>query len=260
MTSVVSAADGYGQVREFQSTTEGFRQCRLEGADSLPFVVRTRLGGSCSQGVETWPNLEKVRQQIRFENKITGYDCFDTPWTKSGKEILALFDADCLHFNVIDSQSTRGSTSLLSPNMASVMRGSPVDESMWLSYVISPRSTQCGPLHEDPPFGSVWQRIVSGSKIWYCLDKKKFDLASFNTNRKLTELNVEQRQTHGLGKSRPPPPDMISLAQENFVYRVVLNAGDFISVPTSWPHAVETTTKSVGVAGYGPVPEDVAAH
>ena len=45
MTSVVSAADGYGQVREFQSTTEGFRQCRLEGADSLPFVVRTRLVG-----------------------------------------------------------------------------------------------------------------------------------------------------------------------------------------------------------------------
>lgn len=51
-------------------------------------------------------------------------------------------------------------------------------------------------------------------------------------------------------------PDMVAIASRHEVWTALLLAGDFISVPVRWPHAVCTSEASVGVSGYGVVPND----
>ena len=89
---------------------------------------------------------------------------------------------------------------------------------------------QHGALHGAPPYGSAWQYLASGEKVWFALANNTFSLQSFA----------------GATKA----PDMASLSLLHACYRVVIRPGDFVSVPMAWAHAVDTRTAAIGLSGY----------
>lgn len=263
---MASPTDAFRPFREFDTLEEGFRACALEGAESLPFVVR---GGD-----KTWASLAAIRKQLSFEASVKGYAVNGVGETvyMSGRDTLTNFDdgtmvaqrqrfwfwssvdgvkrqwrrassvdgvkrraIDAVGYgsspkahNVVDAEATRSATALLSDAMASISGASTVDRENWCAYVVS--LPQHGALHCDPPYGSAWQYLASGEKVWFALANNTFSLQSFA----------------GATKA----PDMASLSLLHACYRVVIRPGDFVSVPMAWAHAVDTRTAAIGLSGY----------
>jgi len=215
--------------REFPSITEGFSACELEGTESLPFIVR---GGE--EG--TWASLASIRKQLGRESSVKGYSVTGKGETiyMSGQDTMTCFDDETMTHNVVDAESTRSATALLSDDMTSISTESRVDRENWCAYVVSPTSHECGTLHCDPPHGSNWQYLASGEKVWYALNNNTFSLQSFEGSTKA--------------------PDMASLSLLHDCYRVVISSGDFISVPIHWAHAVDTRMAAIGLSGYSAIP------
>ena len=109
-----------------------------------------------------------------------------------------------------------------------------------LAYVLSPLSDGAvGELHVDPPMGSGWQWLASGSKTWYVVD----DTA-----------NTPPLYSRQICRKMSQPPDMVAVALRARVLTCVLAPGDFVSFPCGWAHGVSTECASVGLSGYGAIP------
>ena len=236
------APSNYIPFREFDSVTKGFEACEIEGKLAVPFVVRASslalsginkgdVGGDDS----SWPSLAKIRKQLRLEGYIEGYSCVNNEKiSMSGADTLIAHDNCKLNHNIIDSISTRSSTSLLSEQMIKLNKTSRVEEQHWLAYVVSPVSNHIGALHCDPPFGSNWQFMAEGEKTWYAISPKEFDIKLFDCQ----------------GNA----PDMKKLSLLHDTYKVTISPGDFVSVPIFWPHAIQTNIAAIGLSGYSIVP------
>lgn len=243
--AAIAPASCFRSFREFDTITEGFAAAECEGVDALPFVVRASeaaLAGIFKSGfgadATSWPSEAMIRDQLRREQDVKGYlGAYNDAVHMTGRDTLSCFDAGTMTHNVVDSESTRSSTSLLSGEMIALNAKSRVDSDNWLAYVISPRSKGCGQLHKDPPHGSNWQYLSSGSKTWYAMS------TSF-------DLGVHNATTFQPGV----PPDMAALSLTGDCYKTVIGAGDFVYVPIHWAHAISTTLASVGLSGYGCVP------
>ncbi len=139
-----------------------------------------------------------------------------------------------LKFNVVDSLSNRGYSRLLPLEIIDINTRSEVDETYWLAYVISPgKPDVCGELHVDPAYGSGWQYLIEGVKRWFVIHDSTFDLKAYQSTA-----------------DAAAPPNMEALAEKYKVYSAVIEAGDWISCPENFPHAVVTLEKSLGLSGY----------
>jgi hypothetical protein len=219
--------------REFDTVTEGFCACELEGVESLPFVVRANSTG------DSWSSLASIRKQLARESSVKGYLVSGNGETiyMSGQGTISCFDEGTMVHNVVDAESTRSATALLSSEIAFISSESRVDRENWCAYVVSPASLVCGSLHCDPPHGSNWQYLASGQKVWYALNNKTFSLQTFEGS---TEA-----------------PDMASLSLLHDCYRCIIEAGDFVSVPIHWAHAVNTRLAAIGLSGYSAIPSSL---
>ena len=265
-----SASSNFLSFREFETITEGYLACESEGIKSLPFVVRASslalsgvYKGDTTSNSTSWPSLEQIRKQLSREADIKGYVGKDnTTKHMSGKDTLASYDDLSLQHNVVDSESTRSSTSLLSPEMIAISSESRVDRENWLAYVVSPASNKCGQLHTDPPHGSNWQYLSSGSKIWYCINVSTFDVKVYNvsiaTATAATSIaataTVATTTTTAATATVATPPDMEALSLLHDCYRTTINPGDFVSVPIYWAHSINTKIASIGLSGYTAIP------
>jgi hypothetical protein len=225
----------YEKIQEYASLEAGYDACNALGRGHA-FVVR-----ACG---DKFGLLASIRSQIRLEKSVYGTN-YGTTVTKftSGKECLCAWDDNTLAFNVIDSVSTRGHSLLMPAYLAEIGRESGVSESMWLAYVVSAASSQCGELHVDPPFGSGWQYLAQGIKQWFIIDEQdpSFSLKSYNAT-----------------SAAASGPDMSTIAASmgsGRIYSAVISTGDFLSCPLDWPHAVFTREKSIGLSGYTATPE-----
>lgn len=81
---MASPTDAFRPFREFDTLEEGFRACALEGAESLPFVVR---GGD-----KTWASLAAIRKQLSFEASVKGYAGQGETVYMTGRDTIARFD------------------------------------------------------------------------------------------------------------------------------------------------------------------------
>jgi hypothetical protein len=81
--------------------------------------------------------------------------------------------------------------------------------------------------------GGGWQYLVLGHKRWHCID----DGALQHFSRAACRLH-------------PTPPDMARIALTARVLTAEIRAGDFLSFPVGWPHAVATLAPSLGLSGY----------
>ena len=226
-------------MREFGTLSLGYAACELEAAP-FPFVVRrcADFGGSCSEAA--------IRDALRAEPEVTGYRD-DAGYTdhvrQAGRDALASFDACELSCNVIDSQCRRPG-SLIPAALAATPGADAVRPSLRLAYVLSPLPEvpgAFGDLHCDPPLGSGWQYLARGRKRWHCID----DAAV--AGRASAYSRAQCRRV-------ACPPDMASVALTARVMTAEIEAGDFISFPVSWPHAVATLEASLGLSGYAAVP------
>jgi len=241
-SNVPNSSSRYIPFREFNTVTKGFEACEAEGQLAVPFVVRASAlalsginKGDVGANKSSWPSLAKIRNQLGLEAYIEGYSCVNSEKISlSGADTLIAHDNGTLNHNVIDSISTRSSTSLLSEQMINVNKSSRVDEQNWLAYVVSPVSNQIGALHCDPPFGSNWQFMAEGKKTWYAVSPKEFDIKLFDCH----------------GKA----PDMKKISLLYDTYKVSIGPGDFVSVPIFWPHAIQTNIAAIGLSGYSLVP------
>ena len=256
--------------REFETITEGYLACESEGTKSLPFVVRASslalsgvYKGDTTSNSTSWPSLEQIRKQLSREADIKGYvGKKNTTIHMNGKDTLASYDDLSLQHNVVDSESTRSSTSLLSSEMIAISSESRVDRENWLAYVVSPASNKCGQLHTDPPHGSNWQYLSSGSKIWYCINVSTFDVkvydVSITTATAATSIaataTVATTATTAATATVATPPDMEALSLLHDCYRTTINPGDFVSVPIYWAHSINTKIASIGLSGYTAIP------
>ena len=246
--------------REFETITEGYLACESEGIKSLPFVVRASslalsgvYKGDTTSNSTSWPSLEQIRKQLSREADIKGYVGKDnTTKHMSGKDTLASYDDLSLQHNVVDSESTRSSTSLLSSEMIEISSESRVDRENWLAYVVSPASNKCGQLHTDPPHGSNWQYLSSGSKIWYCINVSTFDVKVYDVSTTTTATSTTPIAATATATATPPDMEALSLLHD--CYRTTINQGDFVSVPIYWAHSINTKIASIGLSGYTAIP------
>lgn len=227
-------ATKFHKFRQFATLEAGYAACDAEGT-AFPFVVRAANSFQSIAEINA-----ALRSQLRKEQLVTGYaggKTFQLP----GRVALQQWEDNTLGFNIVDSSSTRGSIGLLPKALGDINRTRHVPESVWLAYVLSPsRPHACGELHIDPPFGSGWQYLATGSKVWYVLDGSSFSLAGHTAS-----LDADQRLQ---------PPCMSELAKSNTVFQVTIGAGDFVSCPMDWPHAVLTLEASLGLSGYTATP------
>jgi len=249
--------------REFDTITEGFVACEAEGALSLPFVVRAStlalsgvFKGNEYSNQTSWPSLGTIRKQLSREADVKGYiSKHNNTIHMNGTDTLALYDDGSMSHNVVDSESTRSCTSLLSEEMIQISSGSRVDRGNWLAYVVSPPSNCCGQLHTDPPHGSNWQYLAQGIKIWYAVNKD-FDVRIFDKAKaeEAAAATAEDENGGATNDAKGIPPNMKALSLLQEVYRCSIGPGDFISVPIHWAHSINTTTASIGMSGYTAVP------
>ena len=160
---MASSTSNFLPFREFATIAQGYEACELEGAESLPFIVRAsslaKIGQVYKGDVDavntSWPSVAMIRKQLGFEVDVHGYSCDNGDTVQmSGIDTLVHYDAATLRHNVVDAESKRSCTSLLSTNMIARNQSSRVDQENWLAYVVSPLSTKgIGALHCDPPFG-----------------------------------------------------------------------------------------------------------
>jgi hypothetical protein len=160
-----------------------------------------------------------------------------------GRAALASFDDDTLRCNVIDSECSRPAA-LMPAALAASPGTDAVRASLRLAYVLSPMPAVAGAfgdLHCDPPMGSGWQFIARGRKRWHCVDDAKVQ------GRDSAYSRAQCRRV-------ACPPDMAAVALTARVLTADIEAGDFLSFPVSWPHAVATLEASLGLSGYAAVP------
>ena len=81
---MASTTDAFRPFREFESIAEGYRACEIEGAASLPFVVR---GGD-----NTWASLAAIRKQLSFEASVKRYAGQGETVYMTGRDTIARFD------------------------------------------------------------------------------------------------------------------------------------------------------------------------
>ena len=259
---------------EFASLAEGFAAADATPGAAFPFVVRG--------GVDEWPSVDVIRSDVRREASVKGYvgAAGRVAQTLAGARLLEAWDDESLLMNVVDAASTRSCTSLLCTTLRDRnARSDTVSSAMWLAYVVSPTSPPNddrrdggdvvvigdaednddddderrieSSLHVDPPHGSNWQYLACGTKVWFCLDAAAFSLVDY-----------EQRASDDDGQGRRRRrrmPSLDELAREFGCYKTSISAGDFVSVPINWPHAVRTTVKSIGISGYTESPPAAAA-
>jgi len=233
----------------FDSIAAGYAAVNAnESLRGFPFVVRA---SECFRDIAT---ETKVRSQINKEREVKGYSCHNgSSMSSTGREALEAFDDASLAFNTVDSLSTRGNA-LLPDVMAILAEEANVERALWLAYVISPvtkEGIETGELHLDPPFGSNWQFLSSGTKVWYAVA--------------IPEECKDEQQDDGEKEAFPPfilsdysqfkSPNMREIQRlHGCVYQCTLQAGDFISIPIHWPHCVTTTEPSIGLSGYTSTP------
>lgn len=229
---------------EFSSIEEGYAACN-ENVSGTPFIVK-QCASFFSEESSELAGLEVcLRSQMRKEHDIKGYS-MGRALRLSGSIILKEFDNQTLKFNVVDSVSTRG-YSLLPQYIQDLNLKSRIDDAVWLAYVLSPSNPNAiGELHIDPPYGSNWQYLVKGRKIWFTLDNREFDIVEYNQKRKEESENGDFTFTID---------DILRLSTEYKVYYGVISSGDYISCPINWPHAVITLDDTIGMSGYTATPE-----
>ena len=236
---VAHTASGCFPMREFATLALGYAACEAE-AVAFPFVVR-----ACTD-FAVCASETAVRQQLRLEPEVRGYRD-DGGYTEhvvtTGIAALASFDDQTLRHNVIDSECHRPA-SLMPAALAATPGADAVRASLRLAYVLSPVPATrgaFGDLHQDPPMGSGWQYLSRGRKRWHCVD----DTAVEGRAPAFSRHQCRQVAT---------PPDMGAVARTARVLTAEIAAGDFLSFPMSWPHAVATLEASLGLSGYGAVP------
>lgn len=222
-------------MREFATLSLGYAACEAE-AVPFPFVVR-----SCAD-FAACASEAAVRTQMRLESEVRGYSA-NAGVVTTGRVALASFDAHALACNVIDSECKRPAA-LMPLALAATPGIESVHSSLRLAYVLSPLPAvlgEFGDLHCDPPWGSGWQWLARGRKRWHCVD----------------DAPVEGR-TSAYSRAQcaalQSPPDMAQVARNARVLTATIEAGDFLSFPVSWPHAVATLEESIGLSGYMAVP------
>ena len=233
-------ATGTHAMRECASLAAGFAACEAE-ACPFPFVVRAPPEFCCA-------SVADIRQALALEREVKGSLPHACGYAyETGEEALRVFDtgrSDGTTMNVIDAECLRNDALL-----PAVLRelGALVNHHLLLAYVLSPyASGDIGPMHVDPPMGSGWQWLAYGDKTWYVVDDTA-NLPPLYSRQACRKMN--------------DPPDMAAVALRARVLTCVLAAGDFISFPCGWSHAVSTESASLGLSGYGciPTPRVVAA-
>ena len=119
-----------------------------------------------------------------------------------------------------------------------------VHSNLRLAYVLSPLPGvigEFGDLHSDPPMGSGWQYLARGHKTWHVVD----DAAVKGRPSAFSRSQCQKMSS---------PPDMAAVALRARVMTTELRAGDFLSFPVSFPHAVLTHEATIGLSGYAAVP------
>lgn len=242
---------GLAPIREFATLTAGYAACESEPR-AFPFVVR-RCAAFAAVASEA-----AVRSHLRLEALVTGYrdDGGYTDHVRAtGAAALAAWEQSpsAAAPNVIDSEATRpGSRALLPAALAAVPGSGAVPDRLRLAYVLSPlpgTAGDCGELHCDPPMGSGWQFLCRGRKTWFCVDE----------GARAGGVGGPPRFTRQLCRAERVPPDMARVALTARVLTATTSAGDFLSFPVGWAHAVATLEPSIGLSGYGPVPSPRAA-
>ena len=235
----VHTASGCFPMREFATLALGYAACEAEAA-AFPFVVR-----AC-RDFATCASEAAVRAQMRLEPEVRGY-CNDDGYTDhvvtTGSVALARFDDASLRHNVIDSECRRPA-SLMPAALAATPGAEAVRAGLRLAYVLSPVPAtpgEFGDLHADPPLGSGWQYLSKGRKRWHCVDDAAVE-------GRASAFSRQQCRQVGC------PPDMGTVALRARVLTAEIAAGDFLSFPMNWPHAVATLEASLGLSGYGAVP------
>jgi hypothetical protein len=210
----------------------------LAQAVAFPFVVR-----ACADFAAT-ASEAAVRAQLQLEQDVKGYrddDGYYDHVHSSGAAALAAWDAANvaggvpLTANVIDSEAQHPGT-LLPAALRDTPGADAVSARLRLAYVISPLPATAGDfgtLHCDPPLGSGWQFLAVGRKRWHCIDD-----------------GAAQAFTRASCRRHRVPPDMVSIARTARVLTADISAGDFLSFPVGWPHAVATLDASLGLSGY----------
>jgi hypothetical protein len=159
----ISDIPRFRSVMEFSRLIDGYDYCRANGP--TPFVVR-----NCVDFIEA--TQAQVQSQIKFEKSLHGYN-------SSGRHHVTgrvAFDSwldGTLSFNIVDSNSSRGSR-LLPSILRELNIANHVDSEVWFSYVLTVANVQ-SKVHVDPPFGSGWQFLTQGSKEWTIIDEDFFD-------------------------------------------------------------------------------------
>jgi len=220
---------GFHPMREFASLTAGYAACESEHL-AFPFVVRGCLdfGASAPEA--------SLRSLLRLEKEVKGYRESDGTFAyMTGRDALTAWLAEALDMNVIDATVERGN-SLRPAAMQAVPGVEDVNPRLLLAYVLSPMTTPipgtCGSLHVDPPLGGGWQWLCVGQKTWFCID------------------DTAHAFSRAACRAHANPPDMAAVAVTARVLTATISAGDFLSFPKDWPHAVITHQKSLGLSGY----------
>jgi hypothetical protein len=230
--SVIDPAVGFVEISEYHSLEDGFNACIAQGT-GVPFVVRKTEEFAESTSAA-------IASQLRKETLVIGYNKGKSVH-QSGASALESWRNSQSVCNIVDSVSNRGKWPLLPTYLSSIAESADVEDMVRLAYVLSPVSTCMGELHVDPPFGSNWQYLAEGKKIWYAIDNTHFSLVDYKND--MDELQ------------RLEPPDLFELSKKYRIFTTVIGCGDFISVPIYWPHAVFTVESSLGLSGYSATPE-----
>ena len=232
-------AAGCFPMREFATLALGYAACEAE-ACAFPFVVR-----ACADFARC-ASEAAVRAQLRLEPEVRGYrdvGGYTEHVVTTGSAALAGFDDATMAHNVIDAECRRPAE-LMPAALAATPGAQAVRAALRLAYVLSPVPAvhgEFGDLHQDPPMGSGWQYLSRGRKRWHCVDDAAVEGRASAFSR---------QQCRQMGS----PPDMAAVAARARVLTAEICAGDFLSFPVSWPHAVATLEASVGLSGYGAVP------
>ena len=235
-SSIADSPAGFVDIVEYSSLEDGFNACIAQGT-GLPFVVRKTIEFAESTSAA-------ISSQLRKETSVTGYQNGKSIRQSGAIALESWQNSQCV-CNIVDSVSNRGKWPLLPIYLSAIAESADVEDSVLLAYVLSPVSTCMGELHVDPPFGSNWQYLAEGKKIWYAIDSSHFSLVEYN--KTLGELQ------------RLEPPDLVNLSMKYKIFTAIIGCGDFISVPIYWPHAVFTVEISLGLSGYSATPEMIAS-
>lgn len=176
-----------------------------------------------------FPTKTKLYDSFMKESEIFGYyaDNEDTVITLDSNILQLWHETDKLPFKLLDSYCTDYS---ITPEIIihnSKHKYNDNKSSLKLNYALS----GCGntAFHIDPPYGDGWVYMYNGEKLWLLIDPThiKVDIL-FLKNATFTDI----------------------IDAGYIIYSGIITDDKFIYFPESWPHAVITTKKSIGCAGY----------